>query len=81
LITLVLNIVFAAVAGGRHRNTAFAIGLVLTFASIIIVALAGSNLTIIVGATAVLYAGIPLAGEAIYKVWTQESFPVSIRAT
>ena len=44
-------------------------------------ALAGSNLGIIVSATALLYAGIPLAGEAIYKVWTQESFPVSIRAT
>lgn len=81
LITLVLNIVFATVAGGRHRNTAFAVGLVLTFTSIIIMALAGSNLGIIVSATALLYAGIPLAGEAIYKVWTQESFPVSIRAT
>lgn len=25
--------------------------------------------------------GNPLAGEAIYKVWTQESFPVEMRAS
>ena len=25
--------------------------------------------------------GSPLAGEALYKVWTQESFPIEIRAS
>lgn len=81
LITLVLNIVFAAVAGGKYRNLAFYIGLVLTFVSIVIMAVGGMNLWVIVGGTALLYAGIPLAGEAMYKVWTQESFPIEIRAS
>lgn len=47
----------------------------------IIMALAGTNLWVIVGATAFMNLGSPLAGEAIYKVWTQESFPIEIRAS
>ncbi|MCT6919005.1 MAG: MFS transporter, partial [Bifidobacteriales bacterium] len=35
----------------------------------------------IVGATAFMNLGSPLAGEALYKVWTQESFPIEIRAS
>ncbi|WP_377937587.1 MFS transporter [Alloscardovia venturai] len=81
LITLILNIVFAAVSGGKYRNSAFYAGLILTLFSIIVMALGGASLGVIITATALLYAGIPLAGEAMYKVWTQESFPISIRAT
>ncbi|WP_418969096.1 MFS transporter [Alloscardovia omnicolens] len=81
LVTLVLNIVFAALAGGRWRNTAFYCGLVFTLIALVIMAVQGSNFWIVVCATALLYAGIALAGEAIYKVWTQESFPLTIRAS
>ena len=43
-------------------------------------AMGGANLWVIVGATAFMNLGSPLAGEALYKVWTQESFPIEIRA-
>ena len=44
-------------------------------------AMGGANLWVIVGATAFMNLGSPLAGEALYKVWTQESFPIEIRAS
>ena len=46
----------------------------------IAMAMGGANLWVIVGATAFMNLGSPLAGEALYKVWTQESFPIEIRA-
>ncbi len=79
-ITLILNIAFASVAGGKYRNKAFVAGIVIQLSAMIIMALAGTNLWI-VGATAFMNLGSPLAGEAIYKVWTQESFPIEIRAS
>ena len=80
-ITLILNIAFASVAGGKYRNKAFVAGIVIQLSAMIIMALAGTNLWVIVGATAFMNLGSPLAGEAIYKVWTQESFPIEIRAS
>ena len=80
-ITLILNIAFASVAGGKYRNKAFIVGIVIQLSAMIIMALAGTNLWVIVGATAFMNLGSPLAGEAIYKVWTQESFPIEIRAS
>ena len=44
-------------------------------------AMGGADLWVIVGATAFMNLGSPLAGEALYKVWTQESFPIEIRAS
>lgn len=80
-ITLILNILFASIAGGKYRNKAFFAGIVITLIAMITMASAGSNLWVLVGATAFMNLGSPLAGEAIYKVWTQESFPIEIRAS
>lgn len=81
LVTLIINIVFASIAGGKYRNRAFFVGIGITFVAMVSLALGGTNLWIIVGAVAVMNLGSPLAGEAIYKVWTQESFPIEIRAS
>lgn len=81
LVTLILNIVFASIAGSRHRNKAFAAGIIISLIAMICMAMGGTNLWVLVAATAFMNCGSPLAGEAIYKVWTQESFPIEIRAS
>ena len=80
-VTLVLNIVFASIAGGKYRNKAFFTGIVISLIAMAAMAMGGANLWVIVGATAFMNLGSPLAGEALYKVWTQESFPIEIRAS
>ncbi|RBP99024.1 MFS transporter [Bifidobacterium xylocopae] len=80
-VTLVLNILFASIAGGKYRNKAFVAGIIITFIAMVALSLGGTNLWVIVGATAFMNLGSPLAGEALYKVWTQESFPIEIRAS
>lgn len=81
LVTLVLNIVFASIAGGKYRNKAFFVGIIISVIAMIAMAMGGANLWVIVGATAFMNLGSPLAGEALYKVWPQESFPIEIRAS
>lgn len=81
LVTLILNILFASIAGGKYRNKAFAAGIAISLVAMIAMAMGGANLWVIVGATAFMNLGSPLAGEALYKVWTQESFPIEVRAS
>ena len=63
------------------RNKAFFVGIIISVIAMIAMAMGGANLWVIVGATAFMNLGSPLAGEALYKVWTQESFPIEIRAS
>lgn len=81
LVTLVVNIAFASIAGGAYRNKAFFLGIAISFVAMVCMAMGGTNLWVLVAATAFMNLGSPLAGEALYKVWTQESFPESIRAS
>lgn len=81
LISLVTTILFASVAGGKYRNKAFVIGALVQFVAMIGLAVSNSGLWTIVAAIACYNVGNPVAGEAIYKVWTQESFPVETRAS
>ena len=80
-ITLALNIAFASIAGGKDRNKLFFVGMAITIVAMVCLAMGGTNLWVIVGATALMNFGSPFAGEAMYKVWTQESFPIEIRAS
>lgn len=80
-VTLIINIVFASISGGKYRNKAFVVGIVITFVAMVCMAMGGTNLWVLVAATAFMNLGSPLAGEALYKVWTQESFPIEIRAS
>lgn len=81
IISLITTILFASVAGGKYRNKAFIIGALVQFVAMIGLAISNSGLWTIVAAIACYNVGNPVAGEAIYKVWTQESFPVETRAS
>lgn len=81
ILTVIISVIFASVAGGKFRNKAFAVGMALSLIAMLMMANGGTYLWIIVAATAIQNIGTPLAGEGLYKVWTQESFPIEIRAS
>lgn len=83
VVSLITTIVFASVAGGKYRNKAFFIGAFVQFAAMMGMALIGGGAGFIALAVTIAFYnfGNPLAGEAIYKVWTQESFPTESRAS
>jgi inositol transporter-like SP family MFS transporter len=67
-------------AGGKNRNVAFVIGIIIMIAALVGLSASKSNLFLIVAWIALQNVGSTFAGEAMYKVWTQESFPDSARA-
>ena len=72
---------FASLAGSKHRNKAFVIGILIQFAAMVGMSAVGNSLWAIVICIGCYNFGNPMAGEAIYKVWTQESFPSETRAS
>lgn len=80
LVCLVVAAVFSKMAGGKNRNVAFAAGIVIMIAALCGLALTGTNLIMIVSWIALQNVGSTFAGEAMYKVWTQESFPPEYRS-
>lgn len=81
IIGLITTTIFASVAGSKHRNKAFIIGILIQFLAMLGMTLSGSSLWTIVVCIGFYNFGNPIAGEAIYKVWTQESFPAEARAS
>lgn len=81
VIALIVSIIFASVAGGKHRNQAFFAGTVIMLVAMVGLAASTGDLWMIMAAIAFYNLGSPLAGEALYKVWTQESYPVEIRSS
>ncbi|CAM2780687.1 MFS transporter [Dellaglioa algida] len=83
VVSLITTIVFTSVAGGKYRNKAFFIGALVQFGAMMGMAMLGGGAGFIVLAITIAFYnfGNPLAGEAIYKVWTQESFPSESRAS
>lgn len=78
---LICGILFASAAGSKHRNKFFYVGIVIQAAAMVGIALGGGSVFMIVIMIACYNIGNQFAGESIYKVWTQESFPVSARAS
>lgn len=78
---LICGILFASAAGSKHRNKFFYIGIIIQAAAMIGIALGGGAIFMIVLMIACYNIGNQFAGESIYKVWTQESFPSSARAS
>jgi len=74
------NMLVSATVNTRWRNPLFVAGGVLSLAAMVMMAVGGGTLAVTVVATGIMYLGMPLAGEAICKVWTQESFPGPNRA-
>ena len=81
LIAFFVSILFASIAGGKYQNKAFIVGSLIMFLAMCGLAFGGTNLWVIIAATGIYNMGSPLAGEALYKVWTQESFPLEIRSS
>lgn len=80
-ISLFATMSFAKVAGGKYRNTFFVFGMLIQFVSMFSLAILSHALWPIVIAIGVMSIGSNIAGEAIYKVWTQEAFPVEVRSS
>lgn len=82
LLSLVIGLVFVRIADTRLRRPLFYVGAVLQIVAMAVGALTGGS---VLGAMIVLLVlfnlSYPFAGEALYKVWTQEGFPVNARAT
>lgn len=81
IVGLICGILFASAAGSKHRNKFFYIGIVIQAIAMIGIALGGGAIFMIVGMIACYNIGNQFAGESIYKVWTQESFPAATRAS
>lgn len=76
------TVVFSAIADTPWRRRAYPLGATLLIGSQILIAVTGgTDLSWTVVALVVYSLGYPFVGEALYKVWSQESFPQSSRAT
>lgn len=78
---LICGILFASAAGSKHRNKFFYVGIVIQALAMVGIALGGGTVFMIVLMIACYNIGNQFAGESIYKVWTQESFPSQARAS
>lgn len=72
---------FSSVASSPKRNIFFVIGMIIQAAAMFGLAISSHALWPIVIAIGCYNIGNNIAGEAIYKVWTQEAFPVETRAS
>lgn len=82
LVGLACASIFARSADSKWRNHLFYFGAALLIISLSVAALSEGKILWLMLVVLILYnLSNPFAGEAIYKVWTQETFPVNARAT
>jgi inositol transporter-like SP family MFS transporter len=82
LVGLAGTIVFTRIADTRWRNRFFYVGVVIFVTCQLLIAVTGGIILPVMIVALVLYnIAFPFIGEALYKVWTQEYFPVNARAT
>ncbi len=72
---------FAAASGGKYRNRLFAAGIVVQCLAMVGMALGAGSLWALVVCIGCYNTGGQFSGEAMYKVWVQESFPVGARTS
>ncbi len=75
------GVLFTRVAGNKSRNKFFYLGIFVQAAAMIGIAVGGGSIIAMVVMIACYNMGTPFAGETMYKVWTQESFPMETRAS
>ena len=75
------GMLFTRVAGSNQRNKFFYAGAAVQAIAMIGIALGGGSIVTMVVMIACYNLGTPFAGETMYKVWTQESFPMEARAS
>ena len=82
IISLGTGIAFVRIADTRLRRPLFYVGALLQVVAMAIGALSGGTVLGAMVALLVIYnLAYPIAGEALYKVWTQEGFPANARAS
>ncbi|WP_295731407.1 MFS transporter [uncultured Limosilactobacillus sp.] len=80
-ISLFAAMAFAKAAGSPSRNKFYVIGMIIQFVGMFSLVVLRHDLWPIVIAIGITSIGSNIAGEAIYKVWTQEAFPVAVRSS
>ncbi|WP_171002699.1 MFS transporter [Bifidobacterium moukalabense] len=81
VVMFLANLLVSATINTKWRSPLFVIGGAVAIAAMMLMAAGGGSLWVIVVATAIMYVGLPLAGEAMCKVWVQETFPERSRAS
>jgi inositol transporter-like SP family MFS transporter len=72
---------FMAIADGRSRFRYFTVGAVLLVVGTLVPVVFGLTLPAYIASRLLSLAGAAFTGEAIMKVWVQESFPTLVRTT
>lgn len=75
------NFLFMRIVGGRFRTPAFVIGTASLVAGFCVPLVGGFSYGTLFAASLLAGFGGGLAGEAIYKVWSQELFPTLVRSS
>ena len=73
--------IYTRVAGSDKRNLFFYAGALLQIIAMFGLAIGNGSLVTMVAMIACYDMGTTCAGETTYKVWTQESFPMEVRAS
>lgn len=81
IVGFLAGMLYARVAGSNKRNLFFYIGAMIQIVAMIGIAIGSGSIVAMVAMLALNNMGTPFAGEATYKVWTQESFPMEARAS
>jgi inositol transporter-like SP family MFS transporter len=80
-IAIIMSLFLIKFMDTKWRNTIFVVGALIQVAAMVLAGFGNGVIAIYVGALALFNIGAIIAGEANYKVWTQESFPLEVRAT
>lgn len=72
---------FMAIADGRRRFTYFTVGAVLTVVGNLVPVFFAFSVPVYLVSNLIALGGAAFAGEALMKMWAQESFPTLLRTT
>lgn len=75
------GVLYTRIAGDGKRNKFFYIGILVQAVAMIGISLGGGSIVSMIIMIACYSMATPFAGETLYKVWTQESFPMEARAS
>ena len=75
------GVLYTWIAGEGKRNIFFYIGILVQAAAMIGISLGGRTIVPMIIMLACYSMATPFAGETLYKLWTQESFPMEARAS
>lgn len=78
---IITSLVLVRLVDTRWRTTVLVVGMVIQAVAMTMLGLGAGVLAVYVAAIALYQLGSNSAGEALYKVWTQESQPVEARST